>query len=100
MAVASSPRFEARPGLAVDKGNRVWIAYEEGDENWGKDYGSLAPGKGNPLYSARSVRVVCLDTDGKLAIATAEAEWKVVGTSNLNDRCYATPAIVSGSGSQ
>ena len=64
--IASSPKFEARPSIAYDPSGRLWIAYEEGPEHWGKDYGSLVTGKGNPLYSARSVRVVCLDTDGKL----------------------------------
>jgi hypothetical protein len=64
--VAASPKFEARPSVVYDPQGRLWIAYEEGTEKWGKDYGSLVPGKGNPLYSARSVRVVCLDTDGKL----------------------------------
>ena len=31
-------RFEARPSLACDGKDRVWIAYEEGDEQWGKDF--------------------------------------------------------------
>src|SRR5262249_48612727 len=59
MPVASSGRFEARPSLCYDAGGRLWIAYEEGPEQWGKDYGALA-GEGEPLYSSRSVRVVCL----------------------------------------
>jgi hypothetical protein len=69
-AVATSARFEARPSLAFDAAGRLWIAYEEGPEKWGKDYGALVPKGGNPLYSSRSVRVVCLE-DGKL-LAPAE----------------------------
>src|SRR5262245_22779660 len=69
--VANSARFEARPALAYDKAGRLWIAYEEGPEQWGKDYGALAPNKGNPLYNERSVRVVCLD-NGKLMRPAAE----------------------------
>ena len=38
LTVADSARFEARPHLACDAKDRVWIAYEEGDEQWGKDY--------------------------------------------------------------
>ncbi len=76
--VAASPKFEARPSIAYDPSGRLWIAYEEGPELWGKDYGSLVPGKGNPLYSARSVRVVCLDTDGKLKRSTAELPTSTV----------------------
>src|SRR5205823_6628275 len=38
-AIATSPRFEARPSLAYDGFGHLWIAYEEGPEKWGKDYG-------------------------------------------------------------
>jgi hypothetical protein len=65
MLIAGSSKFQARPSVAYDAKGRIWIAYEEGPELWGKDYGALVPNKGNPLYNARSVRVVCLD-NGKL----------------------------------
>jgi hypothetical protein len=77
-AVADSPRFEARPSLVCDKQDRLWIAYEEGDEQWGKDYNfnydygaktprehGLPDSPGFALYVHRTVRVKCL-TDGKL----------------------------------
>jgi hypothetical protein len=67
-AVAASAKFEARPSLAFDAAGRLWIAYEEGPERWGKDYGALVPRAGDPLYSSRSVRVVCL-ADGRLLAA-------------------------------
>ena len=35
--------FEARPSLAVDPQDRVWIAYEMGGPNWGKDFGRVVP---------------------------------------------------------
>ncbi|MCI0378971.1 MAG: hypothetical protein L0215_15290, partial [Gemmataceae bacterium] len=70
--VATSPKFEARPSIAYDKDGRLWIAYEEGPEKWGKDYGALDTGDGNPLYNERSVRVVCLEADGKLTKPKAE----------------------------
>ncbi|HTU17494.1 MAG TPA: hypothetical protein VMG10_05470 [Gemmataceae bacterium] len=76
--IAGSPRFEARPSLCYDAKGRLWIAYEEGPEKWGKDSGALAHG-GEPLYSDRSVRVVCLDTDGKLKQPTAELPTSHVG---------------------
>jgi hypothetical protein len=69
--VATSRKAEMRPTLAY-QGSRLWIAYEEGPEKWGKDSGALALDKGNPLYSDRSVRVVSLDTDGKLHRPVAE----------------------------
>jgi hypothetical protein len=68
--VAATARFEARPSACYDAQGRLWIAYEEGPEKWGKDSGALVR-KGNPLYSARSVRVVCFQ-DGKLMRPVAE----------------------------
>jgi hypothetical protein len=62
--IAATLRFEARPSMAYDSIGRLWIAYEEGPELWGKDYGALGLNTGQPLYSSRSVRVVCL-IDGK-----------------------------------
>ncbi len=76
--IAYSPRFEARPSICYDAKGRLWIAYEEGPENWGKDSGALAHG-GDPLYSDRSVRVVCLDSDGKLKRPVAELPTSHVG---------------------
>ncbi|MGH7223647.1 MAG: hypothetical protein ACRELF_10490, partial [Gemmataceae bacterium] len=70
VTLAASARFEARPSLCYDAKGRLWIAYEEGPEKWGHDYGALA-GDSEPLYSSRSVRVVCLE-DGKLMKPVAE----------------------------
>lgn len=70
--IAASARFEARPSIAVDKNNRVWIAYEEGDEQWGKDYSNnmfrkigFSENLGYALYINRTVRVKCLE-NGKV----------------------------------
>jgi hypothetical protein len=72
----ASPRFEARPSICYDAKGRLWIAYEEGPEKWGHDYGALAEG-GEPLYSSRSVRVVCLE-NGKLKKPVAELPTSTV----------------------
>ncbi|MBC8869672.1 MAG: hypothetical protein H8E44_09660 [Planctomycetes bacterium] len=74
VTVAGSARFEARPCLACDAEGRCWIAYEEGDEQWGKDYsipvewgrnrGEVDPGYG--LYVNRTIKVKCLHKNGKL----------------------------------
>jgi hypothetical protein len=68
--VAKSARFEARPSVCYDAKGRLWIAYEEGPEKWGHDYGALVEG-GEPLYSSRSVRVICVE-NGKLMKPIAE----------------------------
>jgi hypothetical protein len=69
--VMTSSRFEARPSACYDAKARLWIAYEEGPERWGGDFGALDDSGGNPLYNERSVRVVCLD-GGKLFRPAAE----------------------------
>ena len=70
-AVADSPLFEARPSVVYDTQGRLWIAYEEGPEKWGKNFGALETDRGHPLYGVRSVRVACL-VDGKLFKPAAE----------------------------
>jgi hypothetical protein len=76
--VANSAKFEARPHLVCDGQDRLWIAYEEGDEQWGKDYafdgdyGAKTPRQhglpdnlGSGLYGHRTIRVKCF-VNGKL----------------------------------
>jgi hypothetical protein len=70
ITVAGSKRFEARPSLAFDAKGRLWIAYEEGPEQWGMSFGALDRDHGNPLYNHRSVRVVFW-SEGKLFEPTA-----------------------------
>jgi hypothetical protein len=81
ISVADSPRFEARPSLYCDASDRLWIAYEEGDEQWGKDYASsdgfrkvgLEKNPGFALYVNRTVKVKCL-VDGTLKQPAGELE--------------------------
>jgi len=56
MRVTTSSRFHAHPSLAVDAQDRVWLAYDEAPENWGKDVGFLLKG-GSGLYESRTIRV-------------------------------------------
>lgn len=97
IAVATSPKFEARPSIVYDPQGRLWIAYEEGPELWGKDYGSLVPNKGNPLYSARSVRVVCLEPNGELKKPTAELPTSTVVQPKMAGDPVATNLFERGS---
>jgi hypothetical protein len=48
----------------------------------------------SPIASER--RIVLVDTEGKIAVVSAEAEWKVLSTGELHEKCYATPAISRG----
>jgi hypothetical protein len=85
--VAGSDRFEARPSAVYDAAGRLWVAYEEGPEHWGKDYGAFSA-KGSPVYKDRGVRVVCLQ-GGKLfrpaAPPTPARVWRKT--------CYAHPQL-------
>jgi hypothetical protein len=71
-SVTSSARFEARPSALFDTKGRLWIAFEEAPELWGKDYGALNDKEGRPLYNERAVKVICRDTDGKFYEPVAE----------------------------
>jgi len=42
-AVSATPFAEMRASVAVDHGDRVWVAWEEAGLNWGKDYGYQNP---------------------------------------------------------
>src|SRR5205085_9098016 len=92
--IAQSPKFEARPSAAYDPQGRLWVAYEEGPEKWGKDYGALDAEDGYPLYNARHVRVVCL-VDGKLQRPVAELPTSASKTHQPDERTvrYAYPKI-------
>jgi outer membrane protein assembly factor BamB len=56
-------------------------------------------GQGSKYYAspvAADGRLYLIDTEGKVAVVSAEAEWKVLATSDLAEPCYATPAIAGG----
>lgn len=63
MPVASTPRFEARATVAVDSADRVWVAWESGAPNWGKDQGYVLRGNapGVPLGGVREPRIRCYE---------------------------------------
>jgi hypothetical protein len=60
--VASTPAFEARPTVAVDTSDRVWVAWEAGLPNWGKDQGYTIRDRqpGVPLGGVRRPHIKCL----------------------------------------
>jgi hypothetical protein len=75
VAVAASEKQEVHATAAYDAAGRLWVAWEQGPESWGKDWGPTAKNKGNPLYGGgpRTVAVKCfqgdqaLETEGDLA---------------------------------
>jgi hypothetical protein len=55
-AAAASARYEAYPSLAYDKDGRLWLAWEESDAGWGKDFGANET-TGIGLYQGRWIMV-------------------------------------------
>jgi len=57
--IAAGNLFEAYATVAADPAGRVWVAYEEGTANWGKDQGAVVPNPkpGSRLYAKRATRV-------------------------------------------
>ena len=63
--VTRSAGFDANVSLACDAADRLWMAWDHGEANWGKDWSSqrFRPGGGAGLYRVRSVKVAVLEGD-------------------------------------
>ena len=61
--ITRSVGFDANVSLACDGEDRLWIAWDRGEPNWGKDWSSqrFRPGGGAGLYRLRSVKVAALE---------------------------------------
>lgn len=59
--LAATGAFESRASTAYDRQGRLWVAYDEGDHNWGKDFGYQIRGDGRGLLGRRQVRLVALE---------------------------------------
>ena len=68
LAIASA-RYEAYPSLAFDQTGTLWMAYEEGSEKWGKDFGAY-DSSSVALYEGRAIRLLGFEASGKV-ITTA-----------------------------
>ena len=64
-AVAATARYEAYPSIAYDPSGKLWVAYEEGAEGWGKDFGAYET-SGVAVYQGRAVRLLAMDSSGSL----------------------------------
>ncbi len=70
--ITGSARNETRASLAYDSLNRLWIAYEESPEGWGKDFGPYDQSpKKTALYKERAVGIRVLK-DGLLYTPEAD----------------------------
>ncbi len=62
--VANSTDYEARPAMAYDATDSLWVAYEWSTPTWGKNFGELVQRQGYPLYRGRQIGLLVLK-DGK-----------------------------------
>ena len=54
---------------------------------------------GGTFYASPVVaagKLLLVDTEGNITVIAADAEWTVLSTTQLDEGCYATPAIASG----
>jgi hypothetical protein len=68
--VAATEFFESRPSVVVDREDRIWVAFETGEMNWGKDQGTTVmpdPAPGARLNEYRQVQVRVLEGDRVLS---------------------------------
>lgn len=59
--VTRSYKFQAHPSVAVDRQDRVWLAWDESGGNWGKDYSHEDTFRAVTLYTDRRPRVAVLE---------------------------------------
>jgi hypothetical protein len=71
MPVAASASYEAYPSIAYDPAGTLWVAYEEGGERWGKDFGA-DESSGLALYAGRAIRLRGLTKDGGVVETSAD----------------------------
>jgi hypothetical protein len=93
--VAATARYEAYPSIAYDKQGRLWIAYEESGEGWGKDFGAHRS-SGISLYQSRVVRVVGLDPSGTLVATGTDVGTVLPGAPDVKEEFTSRQADDSG----
>jgi len=94
--VVGLPAFEGRVQLAAAKDGRVWIAWEEGGENWGRPYRpklqtTNMSDQVGPLHRFRLLRFAYLDHDGALHESPAALPMPLADAAAARDNV--TPGI-------
>ena len=74
MPVAASATYEAYPSIAYDPAGTLWVAYEEGGERWGKDFG--ADESQRPLPLRRPRRPPARDRQGRQHRRAQRGPWR------------------------
>lgn len=80
--VAGTAAYEAYPSAAYDLQGRLWIAYEEGAERWGKDFGAHDT-TGIALYQGRAIRLRGFEKDGSAVSLPGLPDGVLPGVASL-----------------
>ena len=111
--VADTPKFEAHASVAIDKSDRVWVAWDEAPANWAKDTGLtvdpewLEKGEeawdvwlnnlaspGSRIYTARQINLAIFEGGQKKA--PAEGIQAALSRQEISDQDY--PQLVADPG--
>lgn len=63
--VAATAYFEARPEIAFDSRENLWVAWREAGREWGKDFGYQVGNIQRGLFQERRIRLVRLSPEGQ-----------------------------------
>lgn len=99
-----SERYQGNVSVACDKAGGVWLAWEEGGPNWGKDTGFLArEPRGTALYEDRSARLIKLGEGGvplppgveqpKLLAGADGGVWLLMRRRNIKMQAVFSPSL-------
>ena len=69
-SIAATSRFEGRAQVVFDASERLWIAWEEGGENWGRAYRGINTesirDRHGPLHRYRELRLAHIDAGDEM----------------------------------
>jgi hypothetical protein len=99
-----SPKYQGNASVACDPSGGVWLAWEEGGPNWGKDTGFLVrDSRGTALYEDRSARLIKLGGGGvtlpagveqpKLLANPGGGLWLLMRRRNIKLQAVFSPSL-------
>ena len=96
MPAAASLTYEAYPSIAYDPAGVLWVAYEEGSEQWGKDFGAYES-SGVTVYEGRAIRLRGFTADGRVVEPAADPGKALPGAMARGDSLEGRQAAVGNS---
>lgn len=95
IALAASAAYEAYPSIAYDPSGVLWVAYEEGAERWGKNFGA-EDSSGMALYQGRAIRLRGFTPSGAVVEPAADIGSALPGYPATPENAISRQADTSG----